>query len=201
MSMLRPTYGVRNRSLIVNDMYSCAALSISARARQTAGYVRGHVPVGGVPMSDLRVGNAERTEVIALLTRALDDGHLTLAEYDGRIATVSAASHVWELATPLNGLPPEFGWLPAAAQPPAAPGRNTANYGRISLILGLVSLPLSVCFVGWVFGILAIVYAGRAGGRGFSAALIGRVLGIVSILLTVAAGAAVFFAMRHNAAP
>jgi uncharacterized protein DUF1707 len=151
-------------------------------------------------MSDLRVGNAERTEVIGLLTRALDGGHLTLAEYDGRIATVSTASHVSELATPLRGLPPEFGWLPPSPGPPAAPppAGTRSNYGRISLILGIVSLPLSVCFVGWVFGILAIVYAKRAGGRGFSAALIGRVFGIVSLLLTVAAAGAVFFAMRRG---
>lgn len=151
-------------------------------------------------MSDLRVGNAERTEVIALLTRALDGGHLTLPEYDSRIATVSTASHVSELATPLRGLPPEFGWPPPPAARPRtpAPSPATSNYGRISLILGIVSLPLSVCFVGWVFGVLAIVYAKRAGGRGFSAALIGRVFGIVSILLTLAAALAVFFAMRRT---
>jgi uncharacterized protein DUF1707 len=173
-----------------------------------------------MPLSDLRVGNAERTEVIALLTRALDSGHLALPEYDGRIAAVSIASHVSDLAVPLRDLPPEFGWLapgtaspakappsrtragkarpskapPVAAPTPDAPQRDAARYGRISLILGIVSVPLSVCFVGWVFGILALVYGTRAGSRGFSAALIGKVLGIVSILLTVAAGAAVFFA-------
>ena len=151
-------------------------------------------------MNDLRVGNAERTEVIALLTRALDSGHLALAEYDGRIAAVSIASHVSDLAVPLSGLPPEFGWLAPPTPPtPVAPPRDTSNYGRISLILGVLSVPLSVCFLGWVLGILAIVYGTRAKSPGFSAALIGRVLGIISILLTIAAAAAVFFAMNAGA--
>ena len=191
--MLRLPHPVSNMPEIVNGIYSWVSLFRIPRAGPRVTFA---------DMSDLRVGNAERTEVIALLTRALDGGHLTLAEYDGRIATVSTASHVSELATPLHGLPPEFGWLPPApAGPSPVPSHDTKNYGRISLILGLVSLPLSLCFVGWVFGILAIVYAKRAGGRGFSAALIGRVFGIVSLLLTVAAAAAVFFAMRRTPSP
>jgi hypothetical protein len=148
-------------------------------------------------MSDVRVGNAQRTEVIDLLSRALDEGGLPLDEYDRRVAAVGAATYVSELAAQLDGLPAGFEWSPHAFPPPVAP-HPVKSSGTTALILGIVSLPLSMCLVGWIFGILAILYSRRGPARGFGAAMIGRVFGIVGILLSLGAGLALLFALNHS---
>jgi uncharacterized protein DUF1707 len=147
-------------------------------------------------MSDVRVGNAQRTEVIDLLSRALDEGGLPLDEYDRRVAAVGTATYVSQLTAQLGDLPAGFGWSPHAFPPPVTP-HPARSYGTTALVLGIVSLPLSMCLVGWIFGILAVVYSRRgAGARGFGAAMIGRVFGIVGILLSLGAGLAVLFALN-----
>jgi hypothetical protein len=151
-------------------------------------------------MPDVRVGNAQRTEVIDLLSRALDAGGLPLDEYDRRVAAVGTATYASQLTAQLSGLPAGFAWSPHPFPPPVAPHPVT-SYGRTALILGIVSLPLSMCLVGWIFGILAVVYSRRGPARGFGAALIGRVFGIVGILLSVGAGLAVLFALNHSVGP
>jgi hypothetical protein len=156
-------------------------------------------------MPDVRVDNAQRSEVLDLLTRALDDRSLPLDEYDRRVAAVGTATYTSELFAQVNDLPPEYVWQPHPAAGPVAAARAVQAYGRTALILGIVALPLSMCLVGWIFGILAIVYSRRgrtgSGATGFGAALIGRVFGIVSILLSLAAAFAVWFALHHSAGP
>jgi hypothetical protein len=148
-------------------------------------------------MRDERVGTAERTEVVDALNRAMDEGHLALDEYDRRIAAVGTATYTSELLAQVGDLPPRFGWAPrgraATPAPPARPG-----YARAALILGAASMPLSMCLVGWVFGILAIHYGRRAGATGSAAALIGKVFGVVGVVLSIGAGAAVFSTLRHS---
>jgi hypothetical protein len=150
-------------------------------------------------MPDVRVGNAQRTEVIDLLSRALDEGGLPLDEYDRRVAAVGTAVYAAELTAQLEGLPARFGWSPHAFPPPVVP-HPARSSGGTALILGILSLPLSMCLVGWIFGILAIHYSRRGPARGFGPAMIGRVFGILGILLSLGAGLAVLFALKHGAA-
>jgi hypothetical protein len=151
-------------------------------------------------MADIRAGNAQRTEVIDLLSRALEVGALPLGEYDRRVAAVGSASYVSELTAQFEGLPPEFGWSPHAFPPPVTP-RPVKSSAMTALILGIVSLPLSMCLVGWIFGILAILYSRRGPAKGFGAAMIGRVFGIVGIVLSLGAGLALWYALRHRVGP
>lgn len=148
-------------------------------------------------MPSERVDNAQRAEVIDLLTRALAEDGLPLDEYDRRVVAVGTATYAEQLRAQLQDLPPEYGWRPHAAAPPVVP-RPAKAYGRTALILGVVSLPLSICLVGWIFGILAILYGRRGGAKGGSSALIGRVFGIVGILLSIGAGFAVLFTLRQT---
>ena len=149
-------------------------------------------------MPDVRVGNAQRTEVIELLSRALDEGGLPLDEYDRRVAAVGAATYAADLTAQLEGLPAGFGWSPHPFPPPVMP-HAVKSSGRTALFLGIASLPLSMCLVGWIFGILAIVYSRRGSARGFGPAMIGRVFGIIGILLSLGAGLAVLFTLKHSA--
>jgi len=151
-------------------------------------------------MADVRVGNAQRTEVLDLLSRALDQGRLPLVEYDRRVVAVGSATYAGELAAQLGGLPPGFDWSPHALPPPVTPPAVPRS-GTAALVLGIVSLPLSVCLVGWIFGILAILYSRRGPANGFRPALIGRVLGIVGILLSVGAGLALLFLQKSWGRP
>jgi hypothetical protein len=151
-------------------------------------------------MSDVRVGNAQRTEVIDRLGRALREGGLPLDEYDRRIVAVGCATYASELAAQLADLPPAFAWSPHALPPPVAP-RPVRSYPRTALILGIASLPLSMCLVGWIFGVLAILYSRRGPARGFGPAMIGRVFGIVGITLSLGAGLALWYALDHRVGP
>jgi hypothetical protein len=148
---------------------------------------------------DDRIATAERTEVIALLGRALDDGRLTLGQHDARVAAVGAATYGSELAAQLSDLPPEYAWLPPAAVVPSAP---RAGAGRAALVLGIVSLPTSFCVLGGLLGIVAIVLSFRGERpRGLSPALIGRVFGIVGLVLSLGALFALIYALNTSVGP
>jgi hypothetical protein len=151
-------------------------------------------------MPDLRVDNAQRAEVLDLLNRALEEEGLALAEYDRRVAAVATAATPSDLAAQVRDLPAEYGWRPHAAVPPVAPRPSDGSYGRTALVFGVVSVPLSLCLVGAVTGVLAILYSRRgAGARGFGAAMIGRVLGIIGVVLSIGAAMAMGYAFTHSA--
>ncbi|HEV7963666.1 MAG TPA: DUF1707 domain-containing protein [Actinoplanes sp.] len=152
-------------------------------------------------MRDERVGSAQRTEVIAVLGRALDEGALALDDYDGRVVAVGTATYTSDLQAQLRDLPPEYGWRPHPIAPaPALPAASTPRSGRAALILGIASLPLSICFVGGILGIIAVVLSMRGDRRrgGLSAALLGRALGIVGIMLSAGATIAILFAAHKH---
>ena len=140
-------------------------------------------------MRDHRVSTAERTEVLALLGRAADAGHLDPDQYHGRVAAVGTATYAAQLLAPLGDLPPEYAWRPPVASAPSAPG-------RAARIFGVLSLPTSFCIFGGLLGVVAIVLSLR-GERpeGISAALFGRVFGIVGVLLATGALIALLFAL------
>jgi hypothetical protein len=159
------------------------------------------MPLSGATFAimDGRAGNDQRAEVLERLTTALDDAALPMDEYDRRVAAVGTATYVSELVAQLRDLPPEYGWQPHPAAAPVTPAARPASGGRTALILGIVSLPASLCLVGAVLGVLAVLYSRRGGpARGFGAAMIGRVLGIVGILLSAGAAFSMWYALTHR---
>ena len=150
-------------------------------------------------MRDPHVSADERTEVLGVLNRALDDGVLPLADYDRRVVAVGVATYTSEVVAQLRDLPPRYAWLPALA---VAPEPRTPTTGRAALILGILSVPAAFCLVGGVLGVVAVVLSVR-GDRpaGLSAALIGRVFGIIGVVLSITAGVALYYAMTHSLGP
>jgi hypothetical protein len=145
-------------------------------------------------MRDVRVDNGHRTEVIGVLSRALDDGRLAVEDHDGRVVAVSTATYVSELLTQVHDLPEDYQWQPHAdATPPRATTARTA------LILGIASVPLAFCGVGAVLGIVAIVLSFRATDHrpGFGPVLLARVFGSTGIVLSAGMVLAVFYVLRQ----
>ena len=149
-----------------------------------------------------RVDTTDRTEVIGLLNRALDEGRMPLQDYDHRVARVGAATYASELLDQLRDLPPEFAWLPRITVATPATARRPAASGRAALVVGMLALPTSFCGVGGILGIIAVVLSLRGERRpGLSPALIGRVFGIVGIVLAVGALIAFVVAPTSSVGP
>lgn len=147
-------------------------------------------------MKDERIGTVHRTQVIEQLSHALGEGLLTMEQYDTRVVSVSTATYASDLLAQVQDLPPRLQWDPRNAAPATPPNRNA---GRTALILGIASVPMSFCLLGWLLGIAAIVMSTRGrGAHGVGPALIGRVLGIVSIVLSIGAVIALLFAPRQT---
>lgn len=141
---------------------------------------------------DARVRAAERGQLLAVLERAHAGGVLPLDEYDARIAAVSTATHASDLRRQVADLPPAYAWEPE----PAAPG------GRIALILGIASVPLSLCAVGGILGLLAVI-ASRGGtvrGR-VTPALLGRIFGTFGVALSIMVVIAVRYVRNTRLGP
>jgi hypothetical protein len=148
-------------------------------------------------MRDARIGHAERTEVVALLNGAYDAGLLPVETFDERVAAVGSATYASELRAQLGGLPSAYAWAPPAPQaPPTAAG-------RVALILGIASVPFSFCLIGGVLGLLAVIASRRGGPAGsrVTAALVGRVFGIVGMVLSLGAAFALVYARSHPTGP
>ncbi|HEX5202921.1 MAG TPA: DUF1707 domain-containing protein [Actinoplanes sp.] len=147
---------------------------------------------------DRRVGHAERTQVLGLLGNAFEAGVLPVGEYDARVAAVGTATRASQLRLQVSDLPPAYAWGGSAAAVTEPP----SGAGRIALILGVASVPMSICGVGLVLGILAVI-ASRGPGRrrGMTTALVGRVFGIVGIALSLAALTTVFLAWNGRTSP
>ena len=148
-------------------------------------------------MKDRRVGQAERTQVLGLLGNAYEAGVLPLGEYDARVAAAGSATYASQLRLQISDLPPAYAWgepspVPATEPPPGS--------GRVALILGIASVPLSVCGIGLVLGVLAVI-AGRSPGprQGVTIALVGRVFGVIGIALSLAAITAVLLSWNGRA--
>jgi hypothetical protein len=154
-------------------------------------------------MEDQRVGNQQRTQVLDLLSAALEQGYLTLEEYEERMAAVSTAKTASVLHSQVTDLPAQFRWDPRVTTQRPDPGLgskphadgNVRTFAITSLVLGIASIPLALCLVGWLFGIAAIFFSipGSKGASGWSKALVGRVLGIIGIVLSGGVIAIVIF--------
>jgi hypothetical protein len=153
-------------------------------------------------MRDERVGSVHRAQVTDLLSRALAEGYLSLDEFDRRQVAVTSATLNSELLAQMHDMPPQFQWDPRVPVPTmhSADDRNVKAFATTALILGVTSIPMSLCLAGWVFGIAAIFFSvpGSRGGTGWSKALIGRVLGIIGIVLSIGVLAIVLFAPKES---
>ncbi|MEV0569545.1 DUF1707 and DUF4190 domain-containing protein [Dactylosporangium sp. NPDC050588] len=147
-----------------------------------------------------RVGNAQRTHVLDLLSNALQEGYLDLPEFEQRMSIVTAAKTADELMSQLADLPLQFRWdpralssptvrvLPLPSAPSTAPGRDTRTTAIASLVLAIASIPLSVCFgMGGLFGIAAVVLSrpGLRSSNDHGKAMTGLVLGCVGIAASI----------------
>jgi hypothetical protein len=150
-------------------------------------------------MKDERIGTVHRTQVIDRLGQALGEGLLTTEQHDGRVVSVSTATHASDLLAQVQDLPPRLHWDPRNAAPPTPPNRNA---GKVALALGMAAVPLSFCLLGWIPGIAAIIISTRGrGAHGVGPALIGRVLGIISVVLSIGAAAALIFTLNTTTSP
>jgi hypothetical protein len=151
---------------------------------------------GGAPgTGSERVGDAQRTAVLDLVDRAYAEGFLDAGEHETRRVGVTGSKTVSELHAQVADLPARFRWDPARPAPANRPepspeaGRVPPSHGAMalmSLVLGVVSIPMFLCFgSGAVFGALAVI-AGTRGVRDRAArklAIAGIVLGAVGIVL------------------
>ncbi|GAA1817445.1 DUF1707 domain-containing protein [Planosporangium flavigriseum] len=162
-------------------------------------------------MEDERVGNQQRNQVLELLGAALEQGYLTLDEYEQRMAAVSAAMTVSALHSQVADLPPQFRWdpRPGAQRPATGPVRQplteekARTFAITALVFGIASIPLTVCFVGWLFGIAAIGFSipGVKGTGSWGKAFAGRVLGILGIIFELGFVALVIVSQMAKPAP
>jgi hypothetical protein len=145
-----------------------------------------------------RIGHDERTYVLGLLTGAQTAGLLTLDEYDARVTHVGTATYASELADQLTGLPEPYVWDVPAEPPP------TPSSGRAALILGIASVPMSLCVIGGLLGLLAVIASRHArvpGGPRITAGFVGRISGIIGIVLSIGALAAVVYVRNAQLGP
>jgi hypothetical protein len=154
--------------------------------------------MGGIHQE--RVGNAQRAVVLDLLSRALEEGYLDLAEYEVRMAGVTEAKSVPTLFGLVADLPPQFRWDPHQPLPKSRQEREreTADSASlVALILGAVSIPAAVCIGAGFFVGIAALYFGRRGLRAGGSqpkAVAGLVLGVVGMALSLIFVAIVIFA-------
>ncbi len=139
-----------------------------------------------------RVGTAQRTTVLELLSKAVGEGYLDLDEYEGRVVRVTESKTVAALFAVVSDLPPQFRWDPVQPVPKSRQDRRRESadtYALASLALGATSIPLSLCFgAGGIAGVIAIVFAwmGMHEEANRSKAVTGLVLSIVGIAMSIA---------------
>jgi uncharacterized protein DUF1707 len=150
---------------------------------------------------DHRVRPAERTQVLGLLGNAFEAGVLPLGDYDARVAAVGTATHASQLQLQVSDLPPAYTW----GEMPPLPPDTTPVSGRLALVLGLASVPMSVCGIGFLLGLLAVIASRgggpQPGGPRVTPALIGRIAGLLGITLSIIAVIAVLIARGTRTSP
>ncbi|WP_434740295.1 DUF1707 domain-containing protein [Micromonospora sp. SH-82] len=142
-----------------------------------------------------RVGTAQRTQVLDLLSQALEQGYLDLGEYESRMSAVHGARFVGDLTSQVADLPRQLRWYPypvpvAPIAPRPATGSDQRAYpwAVVSVVLGGLSLFCALCWgIGGVLGVAAILL-GRPGLKSPSSyplAVIGILLGAAGLTLSL----------------
>jgi hypothetical protein len=123
----------------------------------------------GYPDQNLRVSDADRSDVTDRLARHYGDGRLDQAEFDDRVTRAMAAKTIADfqgLFDDLPGLPPD----PAGGKPGAAPGtpgylgqRRRRGPFRVAVIFALTLIAAAVAWHavtnpwGWIVAAVIIV--------------------------------------------
>ncbi|GIF22511.1 hypothetical protein BJ973_002837 [Actinoplanes tereljensis] len=88
--------------------------------------------------------------------------------------------------------------------PPPPPDATPAS-GRIALVLGIASVPMSICGIGFLLGLLAVLASRgggpQPGGPRVTPALLGRIFGLLGIALSIIAVIVVLIARGHHTSP
>jgi hypothetical protein len=112
---------------------------------------------------NVRVGREHREAVVELLTQALEAGYLDLSEFDVRMQAVTSAKVVGELVSQVKDLPPQFHWFPSMTkiestkEPQAGLKLSHVPLTVITFILGIFSVVFSLCGVGGILGVAAVI--------------------------------------------
>ncbi|MDG4766085.1 DUF1707 domain-containing protein [Solwaraspora sp. WMMD406] len=141
---------------------------------------------------NVRVGNQQRDQVVALLNEALGEGYLDLAEYERRLTTVVSARTAGELVDQLSDLPPRFHWDASGPVPAISPTTDPAVATRttVALVLAIVALPIAACYgLGALGSVVAIGLSrsGRASADQRGKAMMATLLGLCGVVLSVVA--------------
>ncbi|GAB3148000.1 hypothetical protein GCM10027290_32070 [Micromonospora sonneratiae] len=151
-------------------------------------------PAGGpqVPSTE-RVGTAQRTAVLDLLSRALEQGYIELGEYEVRMAAIQSARTVGDLTGQTADLPHQFRWQPQHQPAPVPPPASQLVTGKrnpmsqVALTLSAVSIALSICLgAGVLFGLGGIALSLPGLKAKDTMSRIALVLGCIGTLLSVA---------------
>ncbi|MEV4508922.1 DUF1707 domain-containing protein [Dactylosporangium sp. NPDC049525] len=142
------------------------------------------------PSPSFRASDADREAVVAHLSTAAAEGRLSLSEFDARTRHVYASRTWGELLHIVRDLPP---LPPPAATAPPKPAPEPA-WPTISLILGIISVPMMFCapvsvitgLGAVVFGVLGLLPATRGAGDRRGAALAGLLCGAFGTVLSIA---------------
>jgi hypothetical protein len=136
-----------------------------------------------------RVGHAQRTAVLELLNRALEEGYLELHEYEIRLPLITQAKTVRALYAQVADLPPQFRWNPHQL-PPAGPEERrrerASTEALVSLIISAIAVPSTLCLgAGGILGLVGAVFGVRAlrDGGSPAQAITGIGLGLLSMAL------------------
>ncbi|GGM24471.1 DUF1707 SHOCT-like domain-containing protein [Micromonospora yangpuensis] len=136
-----------------------------------------------------RVGTAQRNQVLDLLSQALEQGYLDLAEYESRISAVHGALFVGDLTSQVADLPRQLRWYPypvpvapVALRPATDSDLRARPWAIVSVVLGGASLFFALCWgIGGILGVAAILL-----GRPALKSPPNQTLAVIGILLGVA---------------
>jgi hypothetical protein len=115
-----------------------------------------------------RIGDAQRAEVLNLLSQALEEGYLDLGEYDQRMTAATAAKTADQLVDQVADLPHQLQWSPqrsAVAHPgPATRNAHATSAETIELEPAGHRKRLQVLALAAVLSLIAAGYVGFAAG-------------------------------------
>lgn len=119
---------------------------------------------GQVPGPNLRVSDAERTQVADALSKHFADGRLDQAEFDERMQRAMGAKTRGDLAGLFDDLPP---LVPTTSAPPESkrrPGRVLILFLTVSLCFMVLTSPFWAWHVPWLLvGLVAFLLWRRHG--------------------------------------
>jgi hypothetical protein len=120
------------------------------------------VPGRLAPRADLRVGDADRQNVVAELQRHFIDGRLTSDELGERVAEALRARTFGELAVPLADLPVLSNLARVSSSDDIQPN-SASHYEGFGLPVGALILLIGLVSMFWMFAVPGMHHLGGLG--------------------------------------